>query len=184
MGQASYNEIKIDNTYITIIGGLPMKITRHPENPIVVPGLYDWRKVTVFNPAVIIDNGKFYMIERTAGSLTPAKLPGSPGGADGVHFTHVLDRPVVTPDQLGFPTAVSRTRGSSRSTIPLSELCLTAMCHELLPDGSRHPETLDSRVSGRLGRRGRPLADALRDTDFPGSHSLGVPVRYNAAGYQ
>ena len=50
-----------------------MKITRHPENPIVVPGLYDWRKVTVFNPAVIIDNGKFYMIERTAGSLTPCK---------------------------------------------------------------------------------------------------------------
>ena len=56
-----------------------MKITRHAENPIVVPGLYDWRKVTVFNPAVIIDNGKFYMIERTAGSLTPAKLPGSAG---------------------------------------------------------------------------------------------------------
>ncbi|MCT1400526.1 glycosidase [Paenibacillus sp. p3-SID867] len=81
-----------------------MKITRHPENPIVVPGLYDWRKVTVFNPAVIIDNGKFYMIERTAGSLTPCKnYLGLLESADGVHFTHVLDEPVVTPDQLGFP---------------------------------------------------------------------------------
>ena len=45
-----------------------MQITRHPNNPIVVPGGYEWRKVTVFNPAVIIDNDKFYMIERTAGS--------------------------------------------------------------------------------------------------------------------
>lgn len=81
-----------------------MKITRHPENPIVVPGLYDWRKVTVFNPAVIIDNGKFYMIERTAGSLTPCKnYLGLLESADGVHFNHVLDEPVVTPDQLGFP---------------------------------------------------------------------------------
>lgn len=81
-----------------------MKITRHAENPIVVPGLYDWRKVTVFNPAVIIDNGKFYMIERTAGSLTPCKnYLGLLESTDGVHFTHVLDEPVVTPDQLGFP---------------------------------------------------------------------------------
>ncbi|WP_020619057.1 glycosidase [Paenibacillus daejeonensis] len=81
-----------------------MKITRHPENPIVVPGEFEWRKATVFNPAVIIDNGKFYMIERTAGSLTPCKnYLGLLESEDGVHFTHVKDEPVLTPDELGFP---------------------------------------------------------------------------------
>lgn len=81
-----------------------MKITRHPENPIVVPGIYNWRKVTVFNPAVIMDNGKFYMIERTAESLTPCKnVLGLLESEDGVHFTHVKDEPIITPDMLGFP---------------------------------------------------------------------------------
>ncbi|AZS14201.1 glycosidase [Paenibacillus lutimineralis] len=81
-----------------------MKITRHPNNPIVVPGGYEWRKVTVFNPAVIIDNGKFYMIERTAGSLTPCKnYLGLLESEDGVNFTHVKDEPILTPDELGFP---------------------------------------------------------------------------------
>ena len=162
-----------------------MKITRHPENPIVVPGLYDWRKVTVFNPAVIIDNGKFYMIERTAGSLTPAKLPGSPGECGRRAFYSCAGRARRNAGSAGIPLRQYPGPADRQDRrYLLSELCLTAMCHELLPDGSRHPRTLDSRVSGRLGRRGRPLADALRDTDFPGSHSLGVPVRYNAAGYQ
>lgn len=81
-----------------------MKITRHEANPIVVPGEYEWRKVTVFNPAVIMDNDKFYMIERTAGSLTPCKnYLGLLESEDGVHFTHVVDQPVLTPDELGFP---------------------------------------------------------------------------------
>lgn len=81
-----------------------MKITRSPENPIVMPGLYDWRKITVFNPAVIIENDKFYMIERTAGSLRPFKCYfGLLESDDGVHFTHVMDEPVFTPDMLGFP---------------------------------------------------------------------------------
>lgn len=81
-----------------------LNITRHPENPIVVPGLYEWRKATVFNPAVIYDQGKFYMIERTAGTLTPCKnFLGLLESEDGVHFTHVKDEPIVTPDMLGFP---------------------------------------------------------------------------------
>jgi predicted GH43/DUF377 family glycosyl hydrolase len=84
--------------------GTSLNITRHAENPIVVPGLYDWRLATVFNPAVIKDNGKTYMIERTAGSLTPCKnYLGLLESTDGVHFTHVVDTPVLTPDELGFP---------------------------------------------------------------------------------
>ncbi|MFD2114572.1 glycosidase [Paenibacillus yanchengensis] len=81
-----------------------MNITRHPANPIVVPGKYDWRKVTVFNPAVIIENDKFYMIERTAESLIPCKnFLGLLESEDGVNFTHVVDEPILTPDMLGFP---------------------------------------------------------------------------------
>lgn len=81
-----------------------MKITRCAENPIVTPGLFDWRKITVFNPAVIIEQGKFYMIERTAGSLLPFKnYFGLLESEDGIHWTHVMDKPVITPDMLGFP---------------------------------------------------------------------------------
>ncbi|MBB3125488.1 putative GH43/DUF377 family glycosyl hydrolase [Paenibacillus rhizosphaerae] len=81
-----------------------MKITRCESNPIVVPGMYDWRRVTVFNPAVIYENGKFFMIERTAGSLNPFQCYfGLLESEDGVHFSHVLDRPVIHPGQFGFP---------------------------------------------------------------------------------
>jgi len=81
-----------------------MYIKRCEENPIVVPGIYDWRKATVFNPAVIIDQGKFYMIERAAGSLKPFHCSlGLLESDDGIHFTHVVDEPIVTPDTFGFP---------------------------------------------------------------------------------
>jgi predicted GH43/DUF377 family glycosyl hydrolase len=81
-----------------------MKITRCKENPIVVPGKYDWRRVAVFNPAVLYDNGKFYMFERAAGRLRPFKCVfGALESADGIHFTHRAAEPVITPDMLGFP---------------------------------------------------------------------------------
>jgi predicted GH43/DUF377 family glycosyl hydrolase len=81
-----------------------MKVTRCPENPIVVPGLYPWRKATCFNPAVIRDGGKFYMVERAAGGLRPFHcFFGLLESDDGVHFTHVQDQPIVTPADLGFP---------------------------------------------------------------------------------
>lgn len=36
-----------------------MHIQRHPQNPIVVPGLHDYRRAAVFNPGVILHNGEF-----------------------------------------------------------------------------------------------------------------------------
>ena len=48
-----------------------MQITRCKENPIVTPGVYDWRKAAVFNPGVLHMDGKFLMYERAAGSLMP-----------------------------------------------------------------------------------------------------------------
>jgi predicted GH43/DUF377 family glycosyl hydrolase len=76
--------------------------TRHPDNPIVVPGLYDWRMATVFNPGVILDDGRFYMYERAAGQLRPfCCYIGMLESDDGVHFTHVSDQPVFTPEMAG-----------------------------------------------------------------------------------
>ncbi|MDR3170821.1 MAG: glycosidase [Treponema sp.] len=81
-----------------------MKLTRSQENPIVVPGRYPWRKSNTFNPAVILEENTFYMIERAAGGLRPFHcFFGLLKSSDGVHFTHVQDEPVVSPADLGFP---------------------------------------------------------------------------------
>ncbi len=81
---------------------MPLTITRCPENPIVQPGLYPWRMSNAFNPAVLYDDGKFYMYERAAGGLRPFhNWLGMLESEDGVHFTHTVDKPVVMPELLG-----------------------------------------------------------------------------------
>lgn len=81
-----------------------IRIKRCTENPIVIPGKYDWRKITTFNPAVIMKDGKIYLIERTGGSLRPFKCHfGLLESDDGIHFTHVKEEPIISPDDLGFP---------------------------------------------------------------------------------
>jgi len=81
-----------------------MKITRCNENPIITPGKYDWRKAAVFNPAVIIENNRFYLYERAGGSLNPFKcVIGLLESDDGIHFTHVIEAPVIAPEMFSFP---------------------------------------------------------------------------------
>jgi len=81
-----------------------MNLKRCEKNPIVRPGIYDWRKAVTFNPAVIIDNDKFYMIERSSGGLHPFYCYfGLLESEDGINFKHVVDEPIVTPSMLGFP---------------------------------------------------------------------------------
>jgi len=76
--------------------------TRCPENPIVVPGKYVWRMATVFNPGVLYEEGRFYMYERAAGGLHPFHCTiGMLESDDGVHFTHVTNEPVFTPEMAG-----------------------------------------------------------------------------------
>lgn len=77
--------------------------TRHPENPIVVPGEFPWRMATTFNPGVIRDNdGRFYLYERTAGQLRPFHcFIGLRDSDDGVHFSPVGTEPVFTPEMAG-----------------------------------------------------------------------------------
>jgi predicted GH43/DUF377 family glycosyl hydrolase len=57
---------------------------------------------TVFNPGVIYDDGRFYMYERAAGGLRPFHCYiGLLESEDGVHFRHVTDQPVFTPEMAG-----------------------------------------------------------------------------------
>jgi predicted GH43/DUF377 family glycosyl hydrolase len=77
---------------------------RCPENPIIFPGGYPWRRATTFNPGVIFDHGRFYLFERAAGSLRPFVCAiGALTSDDGIHFTHVSDQPVLTPEMFGSP---------------------------------------------------------------------------------
>ncbi len=81
---------------------MKLNITRCPENPIVWPGKFWWRKSGVFNPGVIYDEGKFYMYERAAESLRPYHCYiGLLESEDGIHFKHVRDEPVFTPEMAG-----------------------------------------------------------------------------------
>ncbi|EMS70671.1 glycosylase [Ruminiclostridium cellobioparum] len=80
-----------------------LKITRCKANPIVSPGIYDWRRAAVFNPGVVFHNNKFYMYERAAGSLKPFQTCiGLLESGDGINFSPVSDKPVFTAGMLGF----------------------------------------------------------------------------------
>jgi predicted GH43/DUF377 family glycosyl hydrolase len=79
-------------------------VQRHPANPIVTPGRYPWRAAVTFNPGAIEHDGRVYLLERAAGSLRPFQCAvGLLVSDDGVHFEHVSDQPVFTPQQLGAP---------------------------------------------------------------------------------
>jgi len=83
---------------------MSLRIERCPENPIVRPGGPDWRRAAVFNPAVLYDDGRFFMYERAAGGLRPFhNSQGLLESDDGVHFTLARPEPVVTPAMLGSP---------------------------------------------------------------------------------
>lgn len=58
---------------------------------------------TTFNPGVLLDDdGRFYLYERAAGSLRPFCCTiGLMDSDDGVHFRHVSDEPVFTPEMAG-----------------------------------------------------------------------------------
>jgi beta-1,2-mannobiose phosphorylase / 1,2-beta-oligomannan phosphorylase len=77
---------------------------REAANPIVQPGGPEWRRAVTFNPAVIHARGKYWMIERAAGSLRPfiCRL-GLLASDDGVRFELASEKPVFTPEQCGSP---------------------------------------------------------------------------------
>jgi len=79
-----------------------LKITRCPENPIIWPGKWSWRMSNAYNPGVLHEAGRFYLYERIAGSLRPHHCTvGLLESEDGVHFQHVADKPVFSPEEDG-----------------------------------------------------------------------------------
>jgi predicted GH43/DUF377 family glycosyl hydrolase len=83
---------------------MAFKFTRCPENPIIWPGKWDWRMSNAYNPAAIYEDGRFYLYERTAGSLRPHHCyVGLLESKDGVHFRHMYDKPVLSPEMVGYP---------------------------------------------------------------------------------
>ena len=139
-----------------------MKLHRHPANPIVVPGVYNYRRVSVFNPGVIYDNGEFLMYERAAGSLSPFKTSiGLLRSKDGVSFDIASDTPVFTAEMLGFPD------GSVEDARVVKIDDTFYMCYALqpyafdcrptgiaVPDYYPHPEWEANNVAPMLTRSG------------------------------
>jgi len=83
---------------------MALKITRCAENPIVWPGTWDWRMSNAYNPGAIWEDGRFFLYERTAGSLRPHHCSvGLLESTDGVHFRHVSEKPVFSPAMIGYP---------------------------------------------------------------------------------
>ena len=80
-------------------------MVRHPDNPIVRPGGLEWRRACTYNPGVWQEgDGTVYMLERAAKSLRPhITVFGLLKSSDGVRFEHVVDHPVLTGPQIGFP---------------------------------------------------------------------------------
>lgn len=68
-----------------------IKLTRHPENPILTPTNHPWENMLVFNPAAIMDNGIIYLLYRAMGTDFQLSRLGMATGKDGVHFDRKPD---------------------------------------------------------------------------------------------
>ncbi len=117
--------------------------TRHPDNPIIVPGGLPWRLVVVFNPGVVRDDdGTFYMLERAVGRLRPFRSQlGLLSSRDGVHFQHVTDQPVFTSDMLGYPHGgIQDPRVVKIDNQFILVYVLRKWCNDCLPTGTGVPD--------------------------------------------
>jgi predicted GH43/DUF377 family glycosyl hydrolase len=73
-----------------------MKLTRHPDNPVLLPDLTsDWECYNVFNPSVIHHQGLFHMHYRAQGLDWISRI-GYAVSADGLHWNR-LRHPVLEP---------------------------------------------------------------------------------------
>lgn len=83
-----------------------MKLTRHPDNPILRPNpTNDWESLVATNPGVWRDEatGDVIMLYRGAGADPEHRIYlGLARSADGVHFERMSDRPVLGPSADGF----------------------------------------------------------------------------------
>lgn len=73
-----------------------MRLTRHPENPVLKPEPASaWEALNVFNPSVIVHNGLWHMHYRAQGLDYVSRI-GYAVSTDGVHWNR-LREPVLVP---------------------------------------------------------------------------------------
>lgn len=78
-------------------------VKRYKNNPIIKAGEESFRKEVVFNPGLIYENDKYYLYERSAESIVPFKCNITLlESDDGIHFDVVGDKPIITPESLGY----------------------------------------------------------------------------------
>lgn len=63
-----------------------IKLTRVPQNPILLPTSHSWENMLVFNPGVILKDGKIYMLYRAMGTREQISRLGLAISSDGIHF--------------------------------------------------------------------------------------------------
>ncbi len=72
-------------------------LTRHPNNPILVPQFHRFYRTAIYNPAVLFHQGRYYMLFRGQFDAAVSGLIGLAVSTDGVHF-HVHPSPVLVPE--------------------------------------------------------------------------------------
>jgi predicted GH43/DUF377 family glycosyl hydrolase len=129
--------------------GAAMPLERCSENPIVTPGRWDWRGVAVFNPSVLLDDdGRFYMWERACAGLSPLQCSvGLLASDDGVHFEHVSDRAVLSPEDFDTPAGTVEdprvVKLDGRYVMTFVHRPFAAVCRpngRTVPDYAEHPD--------------------------------------------
>ena len=79
--------------------GLPGPFVRVPENPLLEPRGEGWEALAVFNPAVVYEGGRYWMLYRAQDRRGISRL-GLATSSDGVHFTRE-SQPVLSPTDPG-----------------------------------------------------------------------------------
>ncbi len=74
----------------------PLKLTRYPNNPILLPSSNAWETDNVFNAAVVRHQGLVYMLYRAQGLDRISRI-GCAISTDGYHFNR-LQEPVLVPE--------------------------------------------------------------------------------------
>lgn len=74
-------------------------LDRHPLNPVLTPDpAHPWEARCVLNPAVVHEDGVFYLYYRSAGEDTEHRIHiGLATSRDGVHFTRSASNPLLSP---------------------------------------------------------------------------------------
>ena len=127
---------------------------------------------TVFNPGVHYEDGVYTLFERTAGQLRPfICYIGMMQSQDGVHFEHVSDQPIFTPEMAGSKLgSVQDPRIAKIDGVYYMTYAYRPFAWNSHPTGVGVPESFEPEVEGHTGnpednmtRTGILRSENLRD---------------------